>query len=176
VDVEAVGEQERRAVLHRPVQVVAVDVRLELVGGEHHHHVRGGGRLRHLHHRQPLLLGLGRRGRALAERDHHVLDAGVAKVERVRVALAAVADDGDALALDQVDVGVAIVIDAHERIPPSSGELIDGGAASKRGRARGRGACSEGHGRREASPAREARSFVSSAETRETALKRDWRG
>ena len=29
------------------------------------------------------------------------------------VALAAIADDGDLLALDQIDVGVAIVIDAH---------------------------------------------------------------
>jgi hypothetical protein len=45
------------------------------------------------------------------------------------VTLAAVADDGDALSLDQVDVGVAIVIDAHERILPSGGGLIDGGAA-----------------------------------------------
>jgi hypothetical protein len=31
------------------------------------------------------------------------------------VALAAVADDGDLLALDEIDVGVAIVIDAHGR-------------------------------------------------------------
>jgi hypothetical protein len=29
------------------------------------------------------------------------------------VALAAVADDGDFLALDQIDVGITIIIDAH---------------------------------------------------------------
>ena len=45
------------------------------------------------------------------------LHAGVAQVQRVRVALAAVADDGHLLALDQVDVGITIVIDAHGMFP-----------------------------------------------------------
>src|SRR5947209_12896537 len=31
----------------------------------------------------------------------------------MRVALAAIADDGDFLALDQIDVGIPVVIDAH---------------------------------------------------------------
>src|SRR5207247_8637616 len=35
------------------------------------------------------------------------------QIERVGVALAAVADDGDLLALDQVQVGVAVVVNAH---------------------------------------------------------------
>ena len=94
-------------------EVVAVDVGLQLVGGEHHHHVGPFRGLGDLHHRQLLLLGLRGRGGALAQRDRDVLDAGVAQVQRVGMALAAVADDGDLLALDQVDVGVAIVIDAH---------------------------------------------------------------
>ena len=42
-----------------------------------------------------------------------LVDATVAQVKRVRVALAAVADDGDLLRLDQVDVGVSIIINAH---------------------------------------------------------------
>ena len=53
------------------------------------------------------------RGRALAQRDGHVLDAGIAQVQRVRVALAAVADDRDLLGLDEIDVGITIVINAH---------------------------------------------------------------
>ena len=32
----------------------------------------------------------------------------------MRVALAAVADDGDLLALDEIDVGITIIIDAHD--------------------------------------------------------------
>ena len=52
--------------------------------------------------------------RALAQRHRHVLDAGIAQVERMGVALAAIADDGDLAALDQIDVGVAIVVNAHD--------------------------------------------------------------
>ena len=51
--------------------------------------------------------------RGLAQRDRHVLHAGIAQIERVGVALAAIADDGDLLALDQVQVGVAIVVNTH---------------------------------------------------------------
>ena len=61
--------------------------------------------------KKPLGLGGGRR--ALAQRDRHVLAAAVAEVLRMRVALAAVADHGDLLALDQADVGITVVINAH---------------------------------------------------------------
>src|SRR3970282_1290627 len=43
------------------------------------------------------------------------------QVERMRVALRAVADDADLLALDQREVGVLVVVDLHE-IPPGSGK------------------------------------------------------
>ncbi len=49
----------------------------------------------------------------LRSADRDLLDAGVAQIERMGVALAAVADDGDLLALDQVQVGVAIVVNTH---------------------------------------------------------------
>ena len=62
---------------------------------------------------KPGRLRLLRRGRAGAERDRHVLDAGIAEVLRMRVALAAIADDRDLLGLDQVEVGIPVVIDAH---------------------------------------------------------------
>ena len=39
----------------------------------------------------------------------------VVQVLRVRMALRAVADDGDLLALDQRQVGVLVVIDLHDR-------------------------------------------------------------
>src|SRR6478752_1312524 len=57
---------------------------------------------------EALGLGLGLALAALGEADAHV-DAGVAKVEGVGVALAAVADDGDLLALDDRQVGVVVV-------------------------------------------------------------------
>jgi hypothetical protein len=41
------------------------------------------------------------------------LHAGFVQVERVRVALRAVAEDGDLLALDEREVGVFVVVDLH---------------------------------------------------------------
>ena len=70
-----------------------------------------------LHHLELLGLRLLDALRALAQRHGHVLDAGIAQIERMGMALAAIADDGDLLALDQVDVGVAIVINAHDCCP-----------------------------------------------------------
>ena len=113
MDVEAVREQEGGAFLHVGVQFVAIDVALQLVRGQHHHDVRDLGGLRRGHHLEAGLFGLLARGRAGLERDDDVLDAGIAQVERVGMALRAVADDADLLALDQVDVGITIVINAH---------------------------------------------------------------
>ncbi len=56
-------------------------------------------------------------GGSLAQRNRDLLDAGIAQIERVGVALAAVADNGDLLALDQVQVGVAIVVNTHDCYP-----------------------------------------------------------
>ena len=111
--VEAVREHQRRTVLHVGGEVIAIDVGLQLVGRQHHHHVGPLGGLGDLHDLELLALGLGHALGALAQRDRDVLDARVAQVERVGVPLAAIADDGDLLALDQVQVGVAIVVNAH---------------------------------------------------------------
>src|SRR5262249_22954391 len=58
-------------------------------------------------------LGLGHALGALAQGDGDILDAGIAQIERMGMALAAIADDDDLLAFNQVQVGVAIVIDTH---------------------------------------------------------------
>ena len=113
MDVEPVGEHQRRAFLHVGVELIVIDVGLQLVGREHHHHVGPFGGLGDLLHRQLLALRLLDALRALAQRHRDLLDAGIAQVERMGVALAAIADDGDFLALDQIQVGVAVVINAH---------------------------------------------------------------
>src|SRR5262249_47809725 len=119
MDVEAVREHERRTLLHVVGEVLAIDVGLQLVGREHHHHVRPFGGGGDVHDLELFALRLLHALRALAQRDGHVLDAGVAQVEPVGVTLPAVADDGDLLAFDQVDVGVAIVINAHGFLTPA---------------------------------------------------------
>ena len=112
--VEAVREHQRGALLHVGGEMVVIDVGLQFVGRDHHHHVGPFGGLGHLHDLELLALGLFHAGRGLAQRHRDVFDAGIAQIERVGMALAAVADDGDLLALDQVQVGVAIVINTHD--------------------------------------------------------------
>ncbi len=68
-------------------------------------------------------LGLFDALRALAQRHRDFLDAGVAQIERMGMALAAIADDGVLLALDQVQVGIAIVIDTHGLTPTGARDL-----------------------------------------------------
>ena len=111
--VEAVGEHQRRALLHVGREMVAIDVGLQLVGRQHHHDVGPFGGAGHVHHLDPLGLGLLGRRRARTQRDRDVLDAAVAHVEQMGMALAAVADHRDLLALDEIEIGVPIVIDAH---------------------------------------------------------------
>ena len=114
--VEAVREQQGRALLHVAVQALAIDVALQFVGREHHHDVGPFGGFGDFHGLEARAFGLLDALRTLAQRDHDVLDATVAHIERMSVALAAITNDGDLLALDQVEVGVAIVINAHVRV------------------------------------------------------------
>jgi hypothetical protein len=92
--VEAVREQQAGA-RHVRLDHFAVQLRLHHVGGQH------GDDLRRLHrfgrrlHREAVGLGLEFGGAAGAQADGDI-ETGVAQVERMRAALAAVADDGDA--------------------------------------------------------------------------------
>ena len=130
VDVEAMGEDQGGALLQVGGQIGVVQLGLQLVGGEDHHHVAPLGGLGRGQDLEALGLGLLGGGRAGAQRDGHVLDAGIAQVQRMGVTLAAIADHDDLLALDQIDVGIPIVIDAHL----SSFREAGGGPAQKSGR------------------------------------------
>ena len=58
-------------------------------------------------------LGLGDAGRALAQGDDNVFCAAVAQVQCVGMALRAVAENGHVHVLDQVDVAIAVIVNAH---------------------------------------------------------------
>ena len=81
---------------------------VQLVGDEHHHQVAAARRLDDRHHLEALLARRGDRGGVLAQTDDDV-DAGVLQVQRVGMALRAVADDRDGLAVEQLEVGVVVV-------------------------------------------------------------------
>ena len=89
--------------------VALVDLAVQLVGHEHHHEVAAAGGVGD---RQDLEAVRARPcsadARALAQADDDV-DAGVLEVQRVGVALRAVADDGDGLAVEEREVCVVVV-------------------------------------------------------------------
>ena len=117
VDVQAVGEGQGGALLQVVAELAVVDAGLHLVGSHDHHHVGVLGGLGRRQDGEAVLPGPGVVGGPCELRDGYVLDAAVAQIEGVGMALAAVADDGHLLGLDQIDVGIAIVIDTHGDIP-----------------------------------------------------------
>jgi hypothetical protein len=82
---------------------------------QNHHHVGGGNGLVHFGNFEASLGDLVPRCAALAQTDHN-LDAAVVQVLRVCVALAAVANDGNGLALDQTQVAILVVKNFHSQI------------------------------------------------------------
>ena len=112
MNIEAMGEQQGSALLHVLFQFVLPDVGLQLVGRHHHHHVRPFGGVGHVHHLEARgfrLLGAG----AGTGRDHHILDARIAHILRMGMALGTEADDGDLPVLDEIEIGIPIVINPH---------------------------------------------------------------
>ena len=83
-----------------------------LVRGQNHDDIGLFGRLGDLLDQKTGAFGLGPRAAARLEGDPHV-HAAVTQVERVGVALAAVADNGDLLVLEQGQVGVFVVVNIH---------------------------------------------------------------
>jgi hypothetical protein len=130
--VEPMGEHQGGTVLHVAGEMIAIDVGLDLVGREHHDHIGPFRGLRDLHHGKLLALRLLGRARALPKGDRDVLHARIAKIERMRMALAAIADDGDLLALDEIDVGIPVIINTHEH------SLLKPAAPRRSARSRGR--------------------------------------
>ena len=94
------AEQQRVAgrdpVLQPASQICAV----ELVGCQQHHEVALAGGVGRLEHPQAVVLGLGDARRVRTQPDDDV-DAGVLQVQCVGMALGAVADDRDGLAVEK---------------------------------------------------------------------------
>jgi hypothetical protein len=121
------------------LDVVLVDGADLLVGQQDHHDVGAFTASATSATFRPAFSTLDHDGAALAQADGD-LDAAVVQVLRVGMALRAVADDGDVLALDEAQVGVLVVIDLHGSLrccqwPPSARAPF---GAPMRGRRRAR--------------------------------------
>ena len=107
-DVEAVPEEERLAGGQVRFDLGGVERALHVVGGQDHDDVSLGRGRGWRDDPQAVGLGLGPAARSLAQTDPHV-DAGVAQVLRVGVALTAVADHSHLLGGDDRKIGVVFV-------------------------------------------------------------------
>jgi len=99
VHVEAMGEGQHGALFDIRFDLIFVDGGLHFVRHQDHHHIRFLHRGADFFHRQAGLLGLVPGAAALAQADCD-FHAGILQVERMRMALRAVADDGDFFLLD----------------------------------------------------------------------------
>ena len=116
VDVESVGEHQRLSCAEVGSDRVPIDLPLQMVGDQHHHHVRPGRRVGGGQHANARVLGLGDAGAVRAQTDGY-LHSRIAQVVGVREPLAAVADDGDLGAVDAAQIDVGVVMDLHVAPP-----------------------------------------------------------
>ena len=118
MNIESVGEHEHVPGGQVGGNVLLIDVGLNLVVNQDHDDIAPLGGLSHSLNLKTGLLGAGPVFGALPQTDAHVA-AGVLQVHRVGVALGAVADNGDLLAVQIIDVAVLFIVHfCHSCIPP----------------------------------------------------------
>jgi len=99
--------------------LVRIELRLRLVGSQNHHHVGPLGDFGDGAYFEAGLLRLGNRFGAGGKAHFH-FNAGVLEVERVGMALRAIADDGHLLGLDERKVCIVIVVSLCHWVSDSS--------------------------------------------------------
>src|SRR5215831_8264786 len=109
VDVEAVGEHERFPRRHVRRDFLIVQITLEVVMYKDHDYVRLLGGTAGVQDAQARGFGFYPGFAARIESDDDV-HAGIAQIQRMRVALAAIADDGDCAPLQEFEISVFFVI------------------------------------------------------------------
>ena len=112
VDVEAMRESQGRARLDIGLDVVLVHLGDVFVRQQNHDQISGLDGIVDFHDLEAGLADLVPRSAALAQADHDV-HAAFVEVLSMGMALAAIADDGNGLALDQAQVTVLVVKNFH---------------------------------------------------------------
>lgn len=115
--VETMSESDCRAITEIVVNVFLVDVSLQFVRRCHHHEIGPLGGVSNIHHLEAVSLCLLRGRRTFTKGHTHVSGTGILEVQRMGAATAAITDDNHLLRLDQVNVCIPIVVNAHFLIP-----------------------------------------------------------
>ncbi|MNZ91573.1 hypothetical protein D3C78_1105610 [compost metagenome] len=118
VNVEAVCESDRCAITDVAGDIGLIDVSLEFVRRCHHQEVAPLGGFGNGHDLEAVGFGLLDGRRTGLQGDDDVLGAGILEVQRMGAALGAVTDDDDILGLDEIEIGITIIINAHFMVLP----------------------------------------------------------
>ena len=110
--IETMGKHQGCALLDVGLHVMGVHGTDLLIGQQNHDHIGGLDGIGDFRHFQTGFLNLGPGCAAFAQTNDH-FDAAVVQVLRVRMALAAVSDDGHGLAFDQAQVAIFVVKHFH---------------------------------------------------------------
>lgn len=113
VNIEAVSKQEGLAGLEIGLDILTIHLRLMLVGQQNHDDVGSSGRFGGGHGSETMFPGKLVVGTARTL-THDDVDAGVTQILGMGMPLAAVADDGNGLALKIIQVGILFVIGFHD--------------------------------------------------------------
>ncbi len=116
MNVKAMAEGQVIAIFKSRPDFFLVGVALELIRQKHHYDIGRGRRFCGFGNFQTGSLSLGP-GAAAALQTHHDFNPGVTQIVRVGVALAAVAQHGDFLALETAQIRVPIIINLHVSSP-----------------------------------------------------------
>lgn len=109
------GENERRTLLQVLFERVLVERALAFIRRQNHHDIGPGGCVGGVHDLEASAFCLGNSRRLRTQTDDHIGHAAVLQVVGMGMALAAITDNGNFLALDQAQITVTIVIDAHQK-------------------------------------------------------------
>ena len=109
MDREAVREHQCFAGRQMRLQILFVQIRLNVVRYQEHHDVGGFRSMRIIHDAQPGGLGLSAALTGFRQPDHDA-DARIAKIQRVRVLQASIAENPDGLTFRLGNVAVLLVV------------------------------------------------------------------
>ena len=111
------GKGQRGPLFEIGLDIVLIDRLLVLVRSQYHDQIGALDGVGHLGDLQPRLLRLAPGRGPLAQGDHYLRDPGIAQVQRVRMALGAIANHRDLLAANDGNITVFVVIHLHDRSP-----------------------------------------------------------
>ena len=114
--VQAVCKCNGRAFTDIVVDIFFVSFGLQFIRHGEHDDIGPSGCFCNAHSFQAFAFRFCNRSRPFTQRNHEVFRTAVAQVQRMGMALAAIAENGDFFVFDQIYIAIAIIINAHSGV------------------------------------------------------------